>query len=53
LLIAAVVAIVCGVILLKGTDEGASVADALIVLGAVCIGAWIALLAAHGYGGHE
>jgi len=50
LLIAAIAAFFGGARLL--TQESREMAGAmLLTVGAVCVGAWIALLASHGYGG--
>jgi hypothetical protein len=53
LLIAAVATFVAGSRLLVSDDARQLAAAALIVIGAVCVGAWIAMLAGHDYPGYD
>jgi hypothetical protein len=53
LLIAAVIAFVVGAQLLGSNDARQLAGSALIVVGAVCVGAWIVMLAAHDYPGYD
>ncbi len=53
LLIAAVIAFVVGAQLLGSNDARQLAGSALIVVGAVCVGAWIVMLAAHDYPGFD
>jgi hypothetical protein len=53
LLIASVIAFVGATRLLRNTASVEFVAFALIAVGAVCLGAWIAMLAGHDYSGRD
>jgi hypothetical protein len=53
LLIAALAAFIAGTRLLTETGNKELAAAALIVVGSICIGAWITMLATHDYPGHE
>lgn len=49
----AVVLLGGAIYVLMQTGQGASVGAGLAAMGAVCLGAWIALLAAYGHSGHH
>lgn len=53
LLAGAVTSIAAAILVLNTEGRAAELGTGLAVLGAVCVGAWIALLAAHGYRGHD
>jgi len=53
LALAAVAAFVAGTQLLTETGDKALAAAALIAMGAVCLGAWITMLASHDYPGRD
>lgn len=53
LLIAAVITFVAGTRLLTDVNDRELAAAALLVVGAICVGAWITMLAAHDYPGRE
>lgn len=53
LLVAAVVALATGTRLSVDTTTRAAIGLVLVTLGAVCLGAWIALLSAHDYTGRD
>jgi len=52
LLMGAVIAFTAGIGLLAGSEARNGAGEALVVLGAVLCGAWIALLSSHGHTGH-
>ena len=53
LLIAALATFVAGTRLLTETNDRELAATALIIVGAICVGAWITMLATHDYPGRE
>jgi hypothetical protein len=53
LLIAGVAAFLGAIRLLLNTTSLEAVGFSLVAIGAVCLGAWIALLASHDYAGQE
>jgi len=53
MLLGAVMAFVFGIGLLAGAEARNGAGEALIVIGAVLVGAWVALLASHGHSGRD